>query len=583
MQPFSPRKIAVLGAGVMGTQIACDLGDKGYSVHLYDMPGLAEKQLAAAVGNDLCSSTGVRRVVPVDSTGENHPLLGEADWIVEAVFEEESAKEEINAIIGAHRNPEGVVTTNTSGLGINAMARSQSADFRAGYALSHFFNPVKALGLLEVCPVEGTDPDLYDAFCHFASHTIGKTVVHVRDTPNFVGNRIGGFALFLPFRLDTAELSVLDIDRICLCTVGWEPLKTWDIVGLPLAGPLGGNVYDRAPDDPRHEWWNPKVPEIETLIGQELVGRKGRTRSGFLGMVEGQKTMYDFGGGEYVPARLSDFPSLRVAMDREAPSRQKIGALLSSEVDDAAARFARGFFYSALAYGLQMVGEICDDIADIDTALKHGYNWPAGLFERAQQVGLETCLQGMEAAGCGDMVPDWYRGIVAGGGQLYDVPAGTFYSWAGNRMDSLPTVAGGIYPEVLRKSTDNVLFANDDAAVIDMSDDTGPVCLVEITARALGHGPIEAGHRALDWAEQQQAAVVFGSTGPHFGFGADLHLFHQCSEDGDAQTISNLIRAGQELMQRLEYSSCPTVAAIQGLCLGGSSEWALACNRRVAN
>jgi 3-hydroxyacyl-CoA dehydrogenase len=293
--------------------------------------------------------------------------------------------------------------------------------------------------------------------------------------------------------------------------------------------------------------------------------------------------MFDFGKGEYVPARLSDFPSLTVAMSRETRSRQKMEALLSSEGDDPAARFARGFFYSTLAYGLRMVGEICDDITDIDTALKHGFNWPAGLFERAQQVGLETCLEGMEAAGCGDMVPDWYRGIVAGGGQLYDEPAGTFYSWTGNRMDSLPSVAGGIYPGMLRKSAENVLFANDDAAVLDISDDSGQVCLVEITARALGHGPIEAGHRALDWAEQQQAAVVFGSSGPHFGFGADLQLFHRWSEDGEAQTISNLIRAGQEFTQRVEYSSCPTVAAIQGMCLGGASELALACNRRVAN
>jgi 3-hydroxyacyl-CoA dehydrogenase len=583
MTVFKPKKIAVLGAGVMGRQIACDLGDKGYVVYLFDLPGLAKKALGAAVKDGLCSLAGLRRIVPVDNTEEHHHLLGEVDWIVEAVFEEQNVKDEINAVITAHRKSDCVVTTNTSGIGINTMAQSQSNNFRQTYALSHFFNPVKALGLLEVCPVEGADPDLFDSFCHFAAHTVGKTVVQVRDTPNFVGNRIGGFGLFLPFRLDTAELNVIDIDRTCLCTVGWEPLKTLDIVGLPLARPVCSNVYDRAPDDPRHEWWNPKISQIQALIDKGFIGRKGKTRSGFLGMAKRQKMMFDFDKGEYVPALLSDFPSLQLAMAKEMPGRKKMEILLSSDYDDPAARFAKGFFYSTLAYSLHLVGEICDNITDIDTALKHGFNWPSGIFERAQQIGLGPCLDGIEAAGCGDMVPDWYRDLVANGGQLYDRPAGTFYSWSNSSMDSLPMVEGGIYPQILKKSADKILFANDDAAVLDISDDRGPVCLVELTARALGPGFMEAGHKALDWAEQHQAAVVFGHTGPHFGYGANLQLIYQYSENGDAQTISSLIRHGQEFMQRIEYSRCPTVAAIQGMCLGGSSELALACNRRVAN
>jgi 3-hydroxyacyl-CoA dehydrogenase len=147
----------------------------------------------------------------------------------------------------------------------------------------------------------------------------------------------------------------------------------------------------------------------------------------------------------------------------------------------------------------------------------------------------------------------------------------------------MPTVEGGIYPNVVRRAEDKVIFANDDANVLDISDENGKVCLVEITARALGPGPFEAGHEAIDWAEANGAAVVFGNTGPHFGFGANLKLIHDHSEQGDAETISRLIRQGQEFMNRLEYSDCPTVAAIQGFCLGGSSELALACNRRVAN
>ena len=583
MSAFSPKKVAVLGAGVMGRQIACDLGDRGYAVTLFDLPGNAQRAMATAVKDRLCTMSGARRVTPVDNTEENHHLLGDVDWIVEAVFENTQVKDEINQIITRHAKPGCMVTTNTSGIGINEMAESQTAAFRKNYGLSHYFNPVKALGLLEVCPVEGTDPDVYRAFCDFAENVLGKTVVQVRDTPNFVGNRIGGLGLFLPFRIDTAGLNLLDIDRACLCTVGWEPLKTLDIVGLPLAGPVGRNVYQRATNDPLRDMWNPDVPEIQTLIDAGFIGRKGKTRSGLFGMVKRKKMMYDFDQGEYVPAVLSGHPSLTMAMAPEVRGLKKMQVMLSKEHDDPAANFAKQFFYTMLAYSMNMVGEICDNITDIDIALKHGFNWPMGIFERAQYVGLEQCLEGIEEVGCSHMVPDWIHKLISKGHQLYDQKAGTFYSWSTGAMEDLPTVKGGIYPHVIKKAADKVIYSNDHAAVLDISDQNGPVCLVEITAKALGPEPMEAGHKAMDWAEQNGAAVVFGHTGPHFGFGANLKLVHECSANGDRDTASSLIRVGQEFMNRVEYSDCPTVAAIQGFCMGGSSELALACNRRVAN
>lgn len=583
MSTFLPKKVAVLGAGVMGRQIACDLADKGFFVTLFDLPGNAQKAMTTAVKDGLCSLTGSRRVIPVDNTPKNHHLLEDADWIVEAVFEEIKVKDEINQIITKHAKPDCMVTTNTSGIGINEMASNQSKDFCKNYALSHFFNPVKVLGLLEVCPVKGTDPDRYQAFCEFAEKMVGKTVVQVKDTPNFVGNRIGGLALFLPFRLETAGLNTLDIDRTCLCTVGWEPMKTWDIVGLPLAGPVGGNVYNRAKNDPLHKWWNPDIPQAKTLIDAGNIGRKGKTRSGFLALKKRKKLFYDFDKNEYVPAILSEYPSLSQAMAPKVRGLAKMQIMLAKENTDPASTFAKQFFYTTLAYSMSMVGEICDDLLDIDTALKHGFNWPMGIFERAQSIGLEHCLEGMDQADCSHMVPDWVKDLAKKGNQLYDQKATTFYSVPANSMKSLPSVQGGIYPAVIKKQDNAVIFSNNDANVLNISDDKGAVCLVDITARALGPGPFEAGHKALDWAEQNNAAVVFGNTGPHFGFGANLKLIYDCSEKGDTKTISSMIRQGQEFMTRVEYSDCPTIAAIQGFCLGGSSELALACNRRVAN
>lgn len=585
MVTFMPKKVAVLGAGVMGRQIACDAADKGFTVYLFDLPGVAQKALIPAVKDGLCTFNGLRRVTPVDNTPENYRLLGEVDWIVEAVYENEQVKDDINKIIAANKKPGCVVTTNTSGIGINAMAQKQSPEFQKSYGLSHFFNPVKVLGLLEVCPVAGTDPEIFKGFCHFATHTLGKTVVKVKDTPNFVGNRIGGLGLLLPFHLDIQGLSVLDIDRICQCTVGWEPLKTWDIVGLQLAGPVGANVYNRAPQDPRREWWNPQIPQIQTLLAKGFIGRKGKSESGFLGMVNRKKMMFDFAKGEYIPAQLSDYPSLKLAMDEKTKGPKKMEIMLSPDYTDPASRFAKNFFFSTLAYSLRMVGEICDTLTDIDTALKHGFNWPSGIFERAQQLGLSRCLKGMEESGCNDMVPAWFTDLAKDGGNIYQPATNTCYSFATKKMEEIALVEGGIYPDIIKKADGKKIYANDDGMVLDISDGKGPVCQVVFTAKgnALGLGTIEVGHKAIDWAEQHQAAVVFGNTGPHFGSGANLALMYKYSEEKDAQSITTLIKSGQEFMHRVEYSSCPTVAAIQGYCLGGSSELALACNRRVAN
>lgn len=585
MVAFMPKKVAVLGAGAMGKQIACDLGDKGFTVYLFDLPGVAQKSLASAVKDGLCTYTGLRRVMPVDNVPANHHLLSEVDWIVEAVYENEKVKDEINQTIAAYQKPGCVVTTNTSGIGINSMAQKQSEKFRKNYGLSHFFNPVKFLGLLEICPVEGTDPEIFQSFYRFAEIMLGKTVIKVKDTPNFVGNRIGGLCLFLPFRLNTQGLNILDIDRTCLCTVGWEPLKTWDIVGLQLAEPVSANVYNRAPNDPRREWWNPQFPQVRTLLDKGFIGRKGKSESGFLGMINRKKMMFDFDKREYIPAQLSKHPSLELAMDDKTKELKKMEILLSPEYTDPAALFARDFFFTTLAYSLRMVGEICDRIIDIDIALKHGFNWPMGIFERAQYLGLSRCVKGMEEAGCSDMLPDWFTTLVKKGDSLYGQPKNTFYSYAQKNMEEMPVVEGGIYPEIIKKSGDKKIFANEDAMVLDISDSKGPSSLLVVTSKgnSINMGVIEAGHKAIDWAEKHQAAVVIGNTGPHFGLGANLSLLFKASETGDKETIRNLVKNGQEFMQRLEYSDCPTVAAIQGYCLGGSSELALACNRRVAN
>jgi 3-hydroxyacyl-CoA dehydrogenase len=568
----------------MGLQIAMYVGDMGMQVDLFDLPGNAQKALASAVKNGLGTMSGRACVTPRNFIEAEYPLLNKADWIVEAVFEDEKVKDEVNATIARYAKAEAFITTNTSGIGLNSMSAKQPVNFRKNYALSHFFNPVKVLPLLEVCPCNDMDSEKFAAFCHFAEYVLGKSIVQVEDTPNFVGNRIGGLCLFLPFRLETEGLSLLDIDRICLNLVGWEPLKTWDIVGLQLAGPVGGNVYHRAPDDPLHDWWNPDIREIKALLAKGYSGRKGKTQSGFFALKGKQKLMFNFTQSDYVPAELSNHKSLVAAMAAKKPI-DKLSRLLSPETNDPAALFAQKFFFATVAYSLHMVGKICKETSDIDRALEHGFNWPGGIFKLTQQFGLSKTLEGIHKAGFGHLVPAWFSDLAKKSGNLYGQTDNTFYSVSTARMAAGATVTGGIYPDKIKKTESKIIFANSDAAVLDITGDKGPVCLVVFTSRgnSIGMLTLDAINKAIVWAERHEGAVIIGNTSANFSAGANLFQMLEWSEKGNVQAIRELVVSGQKTIQRLCYCHAPTVAVPCGYTMGGGSEIALGCSRRVVN
>jgi 3-hydroxyacyl-CoA dehydrogenase len=255
---------------------------------------------------------------------------------------------------------------------------------------------------------------------------------------------------------------------------------------------------------------------------------------------------------------------------------------------DEAAEFARKCFYGLIAYSASMVGQICDEIIDIDRAMRWGFNWPRGPFEVAQAHGLERCLEGMEATGNGKLVPGWFRELAGSqGGALYSgaAPTQTFHSRAQRKMAPMPLVEGGIYPEALLRDEAKSLYRNEEASVVDVSSKEAPMCLVVFTSRGNSAGPgvLDALNRAMDWAEKEQGAVIIGNAGRDFCPGANLRFLLERSEAGDSRQIESIIRGGQETTQRLTYSSALTVAAPHGYTLGGGSEIALGAKLRVVN
>ncbi|MBI4860797.1 MAG: enoyl-CoA hydratase/isomerase family protein [Candidatus Riflebacteria bacterium] len=566
----------------MGAQIAGYLADLGFEVDMFDLPGVARRSWEQMVKQGWCTLTGRFRITP-RATGEDDEVLSSASLIVEAVFEDAKVKREVCDRIERHASATCLIATNTSGISIDEMARGRAPEFRRRFFGLHFFNPLKHLAFAELTPGRDTDPDLITAFAEFAEKTLGKGVVIARDTPNFIGNRIGGWALFAPFRFAPPELNAVDIDQTFKAVWGWEPLKTWDIVGLLLAKPVAANVYDRAVDDPEREVFSPEVPSIETLVARGLTGRGSKKKSGFFGLGDRrQKLMFDFSTGEYVPATGHDLPSLKAAARAKFPENLRI--LLEGE--DGAARFARHCFFGLVAYSASLVGKICDEITDVDKAMRWGFNWPRGPFEVAQAYGLDKVLQGIEASGYGKLVPPWLAELATRSeGQLYSKDGSSFHSRKSSRLEPVPLVDGGIYPDRLLNEAGKTLFKNDDAAVVDISTAGAPVCLVVFTSRgnSAGPGTIVALHKAMDWAEGQQGAVVIGNTGRAFCAGANLHWLLEMSESGRADALEQIVKDGQEVTQRLTYCDAVTIAAPHGYTLGGGSEIALGAKVRVVN
>lgn len=571
-----------MGAGTMGAQISGYLADLGFQVDMFDLPGTARKAWDQMVKQGWCTLGGRFGITP-RVAGEDDSALSEADLIIEAVFEEASVKKAVLDRIEKHASAECLVATNTSGISIRDLVADRPAEFRKRFFGLHFFNPLKHLALAELTPGPDTDPDMFRAFARYAEETLGKGVVVARDTPNFIGNRIGGWALYAPFRLPAKGLNPVDLDQTFKAIWGWEPLKTWDIVGLQLGRPVAANVFDRAKDDPCHALWNPAVEWLDKLVALGFTGRGSKKKRGFFGLGEKrQKLMFDFEKGEHIPAAGGEFASLKAAQAAKFP--QNLEPLLAGE--DAAAEFARHAFFGMVAYSAAMVGNICEELTDIDRAMRWGFNWPRGPFEVAQAYGLAKVVAGADACGYEKLVPGWFRELAQQPeGKLYNKEATAFCSRRTGKLESIPAVEDGVYPSELLKNPGKVLYSNEDAAVADISTVDASICLVVFTSRgnSAGPGTLVALHRAMDWAEQRRGAVVIGNTGRDFCAGANLRWMLEMSESGQADAIEKIVREGQEVTQRLTYCDAPTIAAPHGYTLGGGSEIALGAKLRVVN
>lgn len=600
------EKVAVLGSGVMGSGIAAHLANAGVPCLLLDMvpPALSEDDKKAGLTEAsprfrnkfaLKALEGVAKAKPpllyhprrlsLITAGNFDDDLGQivgCDWVVEVVVERLDAKRALFERVERHLKAGAVVSSNTSGLSIAAMTEGRSEAFRRHFLVTHFFNPVRYMYLLELVAGAETDPAVVEEMAHFGTVRLGKGVVYGKDTPNFVANRIGVYGMMATLHA-TLEMGYGfdEADAITGPALGRPKsasFGTADLVGLDTFVPVVRTVLDGCPKDEALETFR-VPPLLEKMVQKGALGRK--SGAGFFKMEktpEGKKKLLvlDAARGEYVPEAKPDIPSLKAASKLHDPGeriRRVVGA------DDRAGAFAFKVLAGTLSYSAHRLGEIADTVVDVDTALRWGFNWELGPFETWDALGVEAFAHRMEEAGVN--VPTWVWDMVRSGFPTFyrDGAAGReFYSPRGKAYFTVPKPEGFL---VLRdlKAARPALFQNAGASLVDLGD--GVLCVEFHSATQPRLNPIddaiiEATAKGLELAERDFEALVIHHQAEQFCAGANLALLLQHAQASDWRAIDDIVRRFQDLTMGMRRAKVPVVTAPFGFCFGGGAEVAMA-------
>ncbi len=565
-------RVAVIGAGTMGGGIAAHFANAGIPVYLMDIEpkGVLDRMKKHKPPMFFTSDTAdLLTVGPL-----NDEWIGEADWILEAIFENMDLKRELVARLDAARKPGAIVTSNTSGLPIEQLAVNATPDFRKHFLGTHFFNPPRYMKLLEVIPTTQTDPAITEFVADFAENRLGKAVVFCKDTPNFIANRlisIGGTSL-TDFALANGY-TVEEVDAIAGPLIGrpkTAAFRLQDLVGLDVASNVATNLYGLIPDD-----------ESREVLRSERVAalRKSQTEKGRLGDKTGQgfykkdnrsprlqpggsiQTL-DLNTGEYRERIEPDIPSIAEGMKIKSLP-QRLAFVLQQ--DDKAGKLARHIIYTALGYASRRVPEISDDLVSIDRAVRWGFSHDLGPFELWDALGVRATADAMEAQG--EKVAPWVREMLAAGNESF-YRDGKVYDPIAKTYTDVPRD-----PKQLSLREGRVVKENKGASLIDIGD--GVLCLEFHTKM----NTLDADIRAMLIAAVDEVesgawkGLVIGNEGADFCVGANLTAI------GDVETG---VKGMQDALMKVRFCAKPVVVAPFGRTLGGGAEVAMAGARIVA-
>ena len=599
------HKVAILGAGTMGARIAAHFANASVPSYLLDIvpgdvaPGAspAARNKIAAAGLEAAKRSkpaafmdaSLAHFVTVGNFEDDLKKLTEVDWIIEAVVENLEIKRALLRKVEAIRKPGTIITTNTSGLPVGKIAEGFSEDFRKAWFGTHFFNPPRYMRLLEIIPTPEADPAAIDAVSHFCDVSLGKGVVLAKDTPNFIGNRIGTFSVLNVMRLmQEMDLSIEDVDALTGQAVGWPKsatFRTIDLVGLDILGHVVGNMTANVQDE-RSEL---RLPDFyKQMLERKWLGDK--TKGGFYKKnvaaesgKEDERMALDWKTMEYRPRQKPKFAALDMAKNVE-DTGAKVHMLLGLEGNAAKKSDKAGeFLWAALSdlwtYSANRVPEISDSIVEIDRAMRLGFNWELGPFELWDAAGVEATVERMKKEG--KPITARVEQLIASGKKSWylddsQAASGRVYFDLGTNEYRRVAVPAGVWSVTVAKKTNGVVKKNSGASLVDLGDGVG---CIEFHSKMNSLGADIVGFilqtLKTGGAGDNFDAFVMTNDATNFSVGANLMLLLMSVQEEEWDDVDLAIRQFQNMTQAIKFSPKPVVVSAFGLCLGGGTEISL--------
>jgi 3-hydroxyacyl-CoA dehydrogenase len=604
------RKIAVLGAGTMGSRIAAHIANAGVPVVLLDIvpPGTAADADKAAKNKfGLAALDGLKkskpaafftpenaRLITIGNFDDDLALIADCDWIIEVVAEDLEIKRALLNKVQQHRRSNSIITSNTSGLPIHEIVEGMSDDLRQHWFGTHFFNPPRYMRLLEVIPTPDTDPADVSTVEHFCDQRLGKAIVHSHDTPNFIANRIGTFSMGNAIRLMQAQgLSIEEVDTLTGAALGWPKTGTFrlgDMVGIDVLAHVTKNFEAQAAQIKDERADVTLAPFIDRMIEKKWLGDK--TQQGFY-KKEGKDTegrdlrhVLDWQTLDYRPSTRPKFPAIEMAKNVETTAARIPQLFHADTSKDKAAAFYWPLLTELFTYSANRVPEIADNIVEIDQAMKTGFNWELGPFEMFDAAGVRATTEKMRAGGASisanvekllayadtheDPNPTWYKdAATVPSGRLYFDPISSSYKPV--------IVPDGVSSLAILKKQKGVVKKNPGASVIDLGNG---VAAIELHSKmnALGDDIVNLITQTLKPASEPVAnfeAFVITGDSANFSVGANLMQLLLGIQEEEWDEVEMAVRAFQNMTQAIKFCPRPVVVAPYGMCLGGGVEISL--------
>ena len=596
------KKVVVIGSGIMGSGIACHFANIGVEVLLLDIVPreltdaetqkgltLESKAVRNRLVNDHLANALKSKPSPIyhqscasristGNTTDDMSKIATADWIIEVVVERLDVKQSVFEQIEKFRKQGTLITSNTSGIPIHFMSEGRSEDFQKHFCGTHFFNPARYLKLFEIIPGPQTSSEVLDFLNVYGEKFLGKTSVVAKDSPAFIGNRIGIFGIMSLFhQVKEMGLTIEEVDKLTGPVIGRPKsatFRTVDVVGLDTLVHVANGIYENCKTDEVLELF--KLPEfVNKMMENNWLGSK--TGQGFY-KKEGKEILsLDLDTLEYRSAKKASFATLELTKSIDKPI-DRFKVLITG--NDKAGAFYRENFSSMFSYCSNRIPEITDTFYKIDDTMKAGFGWENGPFEIWDAIGVQKGIELMEAEGY--QPASWVTDMLASGNtSFYSIKEGAtyFYNIDTKQTAKIPGQDAFIILNNIRES--KKVWHNSESIITDLGDG---IINLEFTSKmnSIGADVLRGINKAIDLAENGYEGLVIGNQGTNFSVGANLAMIFMLAVEQEYEELNMAIKMFQDTMMRCRYSSIPVIAAPHGMTLGGGCELTMHSDRAVA-